>query len=698
MVDQNCIDGIRKLVIKETEAMEISQLMNLKKFNFNYIIFIVLCAIIAYVFRAGDTYIMKPVWRKRVEPHYYSNRDYPTLDDRLPSPIITDLEGDGVNEIILISNDYKLTSLALPDKTEDEDDLTLPHVVVKNKIQLPIATKEDGGTSRPVVMSTGFTVSYQSMIQIRKQIIVIATDDWQVFCYSHDFQLLWKQRLMNIAHVRLTYKIKAMDVMITSHNVRKNDEGLVIIGGSFSHTVHDTNTTKVSNGTTLENATKEDNSLTHFSSFAISAKDGSTRWHHLPGDFGEIDTSVKDIHGDHHWKLALKRHRLHVGESPWNLYKQEIWKYLPHFWNSLEDTKIKLGRFQKQDEAIMDNQQQQKSALRPEHIMGYAYGGQRPHTDDEHIVNPNVVVIHNHNGLEVLNLLTGQPVTQFPLGSDGAIYIDIDYDGYVDRVSWGAEEGRSPCYVDIWRLQPVKEKMEGLAVCKLFRVFFSSSWAYDEDILKKLPPILIKSISRKTGILRHLLGHHLPTSKQPYDIITMGSYGRVSSYDKEGNVNWQVGTPASWSVESQDRKREVDSEPEKLQQYMDSFYPSRQLMSLQVYGHKDAMVMSGWSNIAIVDLKEGNLLASHSLPCQPSSPLVVGDFDNDGLNDIIVTCKLGYLGFSIHHHTNHIYTMLYAGMVFGAILILSWLCSPATYYSNEKEEDSDSEEDRMDDY
>lgn len=26
------------------------------------------------------------------------------------------------------------------------------------------------------------------------------------------------------------------------------------------------------------------------------------------------------------------------------------------------------------------------------------------------------------------------------------------------------------------------------------------------------------------------------------------------------------------------------------------------------------------------------------------------------------------------------------------------MCSPATYYSNEKEEDSDSEEDRMDDY
>jgi hypothetical protein len=53
----------------------------------------------------------------------------------------------------------------------------------------------------------------------------------------------------------------------------------------------------IDSDTTLENSTKEDNSLTHFSSFAISAKDGSTRWHHLPGDFGEVDTcySVQSV-------------------------------------------------------------------------------------------------------------------------------------------------------------------------------------------------------------------------------------------------------------------------------------------------------------------------------------------------------------------------------------------------------------------
>jgi hypothetical protein len=35
------------------------------------------------------------------------NRIYPTLEDRLPSPVITDLDGDGTNEILLITHDFK---------------------------------------------------------------------------------------------------------------------------------------------------------------------------------------------------------------------------------------------------------------------------------------------------------------------------------------------------------------------------------------------------------------------------------------------------------------------------------------------------------------------------------------------------------------------------------------------------------------
>lgn len=51
--------------------------------------------------------------------------------------------------------------------------------------------------------------------------------------------------------------------------------------------------------------------------------------------------------------------------------------------------------------------------------------------------------------------------------------------------------------------------------------------------------------------------------------------------------------------------------------------------------------LTGFSEFVLVDLVNGNLLAEHSLPCSPSAPLTVGDFDNDGVNDVIVTCSLG---------------------------------------------------------
>ena len=45
--------------------------------------------------------------------------------------------------------------------------------------------------------------------------------------------------------------------------------------------------------------------------------------------------------------------------------------------------------------------------------------------------------------------------------------------------------------------------------------------------------------------------------------------------------------------------------------------------------------------MSLVELTEGRTLAEHSLPCPPTGPLVVGDFNNDGMNDVIFTCKFG---------------------------------------------------------
>ena len=55
------------------------------------------------------------------------------------------------------------------------------------------------------------------------------------------------------------------------------------------------------------------------------------------------------------------------------------------------------------------------------------------------------------------------------------------------------------------------------------------------------------------------------------------------------------------------------------------------------------MLVSGWDNIAVVDLRDGYVLASHTLPCQPLTKPVLGDFTGDGWTDIVIVCPEGYV-------------------------------------------------------
>lgn len=139
----------------------------------NHFILLLLCAVIGYLLRSHDTYQLRPVWRKRAEYHHFLNKKYPTKSEQLPTPVITDLDSDGINDIVLITNDLKLSVMMLPDAVKpDDEDMTLPHVVVKHKVVLPQATNgsQEQPSGWPVSMVTGFTVPYMSMMQIRQQV------------------------------------------------------------------------------------------------------------------------------------------------------------------------------------------------------------------------------------------------------------------------------------------------------------------------------------------------------------------------------------------------------------------------------------------------------------------------------------------------------------------------------------------------
>ena len=50
------------------------------------------------------------------------------------------------------------------------------------------------------VLCEGYTRRHQSMIEIRRQIIVVAFDTWHVVAYDADLTLLWKVQLMDVPH------------------------------------------------------------------------------------------------------------------------------------------------------------------------------------------------------------------------------------------------------------------------------------------------------------------------------------------------------------------------------------------------------------------------------------------------------------------------------------------------------------------
>ena len=96
----------------------------LRKRDFAILLLVIISIYLSYYDKPSIKYIIEPAWfidNKNINHHHQKlNNDkdlnnpyhlpfrYSIDNYKLIPPIITDLEGDGVNEIILITNDFKL--------------------------------------------------------------------------------------------------------------------------------------------------------------------------------------------------------------------------------------------------------------------------------------------------------------------------------------------------------------------------------------------------------------------------------------------------------------------------------------------------------------------------------------------------------------------------------------------------------------
>ncbi|GFS16597.1 hypothetical protein ElyMa_006801000 [Elysia marginata] len=592
----------------------------------------------------------------------------------------------------------------------EDDDKTLAHVEVKSKTELSLKERVLGHTPKPYVVGVGFTVPYLSMVQIRKQIIVVVTDDWQVLCFNHQLDLLWHQQLA-LPEVDLNLlEVKSLTAYVSPFSIKEKHNGLVVVTGNFRYkqsrkdlfTELKEKESKNSQNRTIDTSEEEENeTTTQFSTFALNADDGTPLWTRTFGGSQTFKPSSKNKRlTDVHWKLQLHHKTDHKEESSWKDFGSQLDQYLPHMWADNSDTQVMMARVNKEfrrssAERSHDDDSATASsapALPTQHLIGFSYGGHRPHSPDEHVKNPNSLVIRSPDGLHIVSLVTGQPRTSMVFPADKALYMDMDQDGHAEKLVWDIGKHYSPCFLDIWRINPIQEKIDQVALCTSKRLFWVRSWSMEEDVYKKIPPQLIRSVARKGGVLRHFLGHNL-FEDTTYDIITYSSLGRISSFSFDGTIHWQTAIDAKWADISMSLRRAggrplTDSVKEE---FLLSFQPSMVIMPIEEAGPKVAVAVAAWNSLAIIDLKEGIVLSEHSLPAPSTGPLVYGDFDNDGLMDIIVTCKKGYIGFSLKLQHNYEYTVLYAVIVFLIIILFSWIVAMSAQ-GDDNDSDNDNED------
>ncbi|XP_072024501.1 uncharacterized protein [Amphiura filiformis] len=685
----------------------------LKAVTHREIAVVFVCALGAYLLRVRQSYDLKPAWRLDVELDHYHNRRYAQEWEKIPPPIITDIESDGQNEVVMATHHGNLQILRVPMKQPGS--LILPYIELLNEVSL-ISGDNDSGTRRhPVAMATGYLDAYQSMIQVRQQVIIVLTSDWTVLCFDHQLQLLWETQLMNIQQDR--YYIRDVAMTVVSHKLKSDDRGVIIIGASIGDKFHRVTTLKHEHKKKQEvkdplkddfdDLVDEDEEppvdVNHFSTFALNGQDGSIRWHHLPGDFNEQRTMDQEMFKAHHFKLALRKGLRHEGELTWNHYTQAVLANLPHRWQGRQDTKVSLARFIRDKTTKDDNEETATMAtiigLEDHHLAGYQYGGLRPHHPSEHLHNPNAIVSHMHEGIEVLDLSTGRPLTRIKLTHDRSTYADVNDDGIIDQVKGHFTENADDddnCVAVVRSGIPPSLQLFNGSICHIPRLLdmlylagslFGSTNMIENQRLT-VPPITVKSVAQKRGILNHLLGlNHLRWVRQGMDSVFLVSNGRVTSYGPMGHFNWQVDTSAKWSDTVTVFNSKHYFAPELIDVYNNAFVPSMQPTSLQVFGKEDAALVVGWNSMVLISLVDGRWLAEHSLPCRPDAPVVIGDLDGDGYNDYIVQCPNGLVGFHMQQFSGYWSTALICICLLVAVVGLTSLCTSGEYIFDEHDHD-----------
>ncbi|XP_074576516.1 uncharacterized protein LOC141833031 [Curcuma longa] len=621
------------------------------------------------------------------EAWFHLSDEYPIKfeAERLPPPVVVDLNGDGKSEILVATHDAKIQVLEAHARRVDEG-FTEARVMAEVSL-LPDKIRISSGR-HPVALAAGFVDRSYKHGEPRKQVVVVVTSGWTVMCFDHNLNKLWENNLQEDFPHGAHHKEIA--ISISNYTLKHGDAGLIIVGGRmemlhqstmdlFEETMIEEKVGDLRRRSTneKENSGSSTADLRHFAFYAFAGRTGTLRWSRKNENFQVQSSDASQLIPQHNYKLdAHALNTRHPGEFECREFRESILGVMPHRWDRREDTALELAHFRKHKrkplkktpgkvpthtvyKPVEHNPPGKDASNKIARAIGKAAdyaGSAKPKKRSLYIPTitnhtqvwwvPNVVVAHQKEGIEVVHLASGRTICQLHL-PEGGLHADINGDGVLDHVQVvggngaeqtvvsGSMEVLKPCWAVATSGVPVREQLFNVSIChhSPFNLFhhgdFSRSFGRNYDVvsLEVASPILVH---RDDGH-RHRKGSH-------GDVVFLTNRGEVTCYspglhDHEAIWRWQISTGVVWS-----------NLPSPSGMMENVVVPTLKSVPLHAHTNREVIVAAG-EHDAVVISHGGSILATIDLPGPPTHALILEDFSNDGLTDIILVTSSGIYGF-----------------------------------------------------
>ncbi|CAA7391968.1 unnamed protein product [Spirodela intermedia] len=630
------------------------------------------------------------------EAWFHLSDEYPIKyeADRLPPPIIADLNGDGKSEVLVATHDAKIQVLEPHTRRIDEG---FSEARVLGEVSLlPDKVRVSFGR-RPVAMSVGVVDRSYKDGEVKKQVLVVVTSGWSVMCFDHNLKKLWEHDLQeDFPHGTHHREIA---ISISNYTLKHGDAGLVIVGGRMEVMQHymsadafeetlmgradkDAEHHRRSANEKEANGSSDVLDQRHFALYAFAGRSGTQRWSRKNENVHTQQSDQSLLIPQHNYKLdAQALNTRHPGEFECREFRESILGVMPHQWDRREDTSLQLTQFRRHKRKL-----QKKNLGRT--TINHLHAPVEKHAPGKDSTNkianvigkaakyansakakkklsyfptitnhtqlwwlPNVVVAHEKEGIEAIHLASGRTLCKLHL-PEGGLHADINGDGVLDHVQAvggrgveqtvvsGSMEVLRPCWAVATSGVPVREQLFNVSICQHahFNLFYHSG-DFARTFGRAAAAADTQSLEVATPILLPRPDGHRHRKGSHGDVIFLNNRGEMTAYSpglhgEDAVWRWQITTGASWTN---------PPSPAGMAEAA-AVVPTLKAFRLRAGDQREVVIAAGDQEAAVVS-PGGVVLASVDLPAAPTHALVLGDFSGDGLADIILQTSGGVYGF-----------------------------------------------------